>query len=183
MLFDSDINVYEEANVQLNEQAEFNVRGKKTKIYSQKELDAMAQRRAQIQQKQELIRKEKAKLRLFQEAAPRLEGFNNVPGQEDNEYDYVGAKEMDENFDIGLATDMFGNDEEDRFAAFEAQNKLQKQRRKEKALRGELDQTVQAEEEEVTVVEEAGDIAPSLAKKKKQQEYLQRKEEEEARLQ
>ena len=34
MLFDSDINVYEEANVQLADSAEFNVRGNKTKIYN-----------------------------------------------------------------------------------------------------------------------------------------------------
>ena len=45
MLFDSDINVYEEANVQLAESAEFNVRGNKTKIYNQKELDQMAHKR------------------------------------------------------------------------------------------------------------------------------------------
>ena len=34
MLFDSDINVYEEQNVHLNEVAEFNIRGKKTKYYN-----------------------------------------------------------------------------------------------------------------------------------------------------
>jgi lipopolysaccharide export system protein LptC len=34
MLFDSDVNVYEEANVTLAESAEFNVRGNKTKIYN-----------------------------------------------------------------------------------------------------------------------------------------------------
>ena len=34
MLFDSDINVYEEQNVQLAEVAEFNIRGKKTKFYT-----------------------------------------------------------------------------------------------------------------------------------------------------
>lgn len=48
MLFDSDINVYEEANVQLADSAEFNVRGNKTKIYNQKELDQMANKRSQI---------------------------------------------------------------------------------------------------------------------------------------
>jgi hypothetical protein len=34
MLFDSDINVYEEQNVQLAEVAEFNIRGKKTKYFT-----------------------------------------------------------------------------------------------------------------------------------------------------
>lgn len=66
-------------------------------------------------------------MRLFQEAAPIMKGYNNAPGQEDNEYDYVGGKEMDEDYDLGLATDMFGNDDEDdRFAAYEAQQKKQK---------------------------------------------------------
>lgn len=45
MLFDSDINVYEENHVALSDAAEFNVRGKKTKIFSQKELDDMAAKR------------------------------------------------------------------------------------------------------------------------------------------
>jgi len=62
MLFDSDINVYEEANVHLQEAAEFNIRGKKSKLYTQKELDMMANKRAQILQKQEHARKEKAKI-------------------------------------------------------------------------------------------------------------------------
>lgn len=66
MLFDSDINVYEEQNVHLSEAVEFNIRGKKTKYFTQKELDAMANNRQQILKKQELLRKEKAKL-IFDE--------------------------------------------------------------------------------------------------------------------
>lgn len=48
MLFDSDINVYEEQNVHLTEAAEFNIRGKKTKYFTQKELDEMAAKRQRI---------------------------------------------------------------------------------------------------------------------------------------
>jgi hypothetical protein len=70
MLFDSDINVYEEANVHLQEAAEFNIRGKKSKLYTQKELDQMAQKRQQILYKQEHARKEKAKINQINQAAP-----------------------------------------------------------------------------------------------------------------
>lgn len=43
----------------LSEAAEFNIRGKKTKFYNQKELDEMASKRQRIIEKQELLRKEK----------------------------------------------------------------------------------------------------------------------------
>lgn len=42
MLFDSDVNVYEEQHVQLTETAEFNIRGKKQKYFTQKEINEMA---------------------------------------------------------------------------------------------------------------------------------------------
>ncbi len=62
MLFDSDINVYEEQNVQLAVAAEFNIRGKKQKYFTQKEIDDMANKRKRILEKQDLMRREKLKL-------------------------------------------------------------------------------------------------------------------------
>ena len=62
MLFDSDINVYEEQNVQLSVAAEFNIRGKKQKYFTQKEIDDMANKRKRILEKQDLMRREKLKL-------------------------------------------------------------------------------------------------------------------------
>lgn len=46
----------------LADAAEFNIRGKKTKYYTQKEIDEMASKRMRILEKQELLRKEKQKL-------------------------------------------------------------------------------------------------------------------------
>lgn len=95
MLFDSDINVYEENHVALSDAAEFNVRGKKTKIFSQKELDDMASKRQQILKKQELLRAERAKLTMMEKAPKTMEAKGPSQGAriEQNELIYIANKD------------------------------------------------------------------------------------------
>ena len=89
MLFDSDINVYEEQNVQLAEVAEFNIRGKKTKFYSQKELDEMANKRLMVLKKQELLKQERLKLIALEKPPETLNLRQGQKGFEQNELYYL----------------------------------------------------------------------------------------------
>lgn len=59
MLWDSDVNVYQESKVQLKEEA-FNIRGKKQKTRAQKE-EIIHDRRNKAKEKYEKIKKEQAK--------------------------------------------------------------------------------------------------------------------------
>lgn len=59
MLWDSDVNVYQESKVQLKEEA-FNIRGKKQKTRAQKE-EIIHDRRTKAKEKYEKIKKEQAK--------------------------------------------------------------------------------------------------------------------------
>lgn len=79
------------------EAAEFNIRGKKTKYYTQKEIDEMASKREIILKKQELLMKERQKLTQLEQ---QPKSMSNVAGggakrQEANELMYIGTGAQD----------------------------------------------------------------------------------------
>lgn len=59
MLFDSDINVYDDTQVRLPDTAEFNIGGKKKKVLSNQEKQKLNEKRREIIRKQEQIKREK----------------------------------------------------------------------------------------------------------------------------
>lgn len=68
MLFDSDINVYEDTQVRLPDTAEFNIGGKKKKVLSNQEKQRLNEKRRAIIRKQEQIKRDK----ITKEAAPEI---------------------------------------------------------------------------------------------------------------
>lgn len=170
MLFDSDINVYEEQNVQLAEVAEFNIRGKKTKFYTQKELDEMANKRLMVLKKQELLKQERLKLIELEKAPETLNVRQGQKITEQNELYYLPSGAQD--IDIQLEENLFGNEQDDAFKKYEEQVQKQKKRRRQRAEMGNDPNMTRQEEVEEAVAEPIveqkviEDIAPSVRAKK-----------------
>ena len=117
MLFDSDINVYEESNVELSQAVEFNIRGKKQKYFSQKELDEMAAKRNQILKKQQMLKEEKAKLLLNEQQPITMIGaYSGGKNVEYNDFEYIPQNTAD--VELGLEDNLFGEEQDNKYEEF-----------------------------------------------------------------
>ena len=77
MVQDSDINAYEDTNVVLPDQAEFNIRGRVIKVLSKKEKEQQQTRRQEIAARQRIkIDQAKKKAALESDEVPILQGKN-----------------------------------------------------------------------------------------------------------
>lgn len=174
MLFDSDVNVYEDQNVELQQAAEFNIRGKKQKYFTQKELDEMAAKRQEIINKQKLLREDRARL-LIAEKMPATIINAQFRNQQRNEEAYIPVATVD--VDLGLADDLIDAEQA------EGYEKLQRQKAKNKQIkRQKIDQTFDTPVEVEPAADEKlnEDIAPTVKARQQQEEDQKRREEEEA---
>lgn len=78
MLFDSDINVYEDSNVAVPEAAEFNIRGRKVKALTNDEKKKITADREKKIQKQKILAEQKAKLLIEAMPESMKKGFSNA---------------------------------------------------------------------------------------------------------
>ena len=77
MLFDSDINVYEDSNVAVPEAAEFNIRGRHLKVQTEKDKKKLTSDRELRIKKQKILAEQKAKLLIEDMPASMVKGFSN----------------------------------------------------------------------------------------------------------
>jgi hypothetical protein len=98
--------VYEDSNVTIQNSAEFNIRGFKTKVLSKKEKVKLEQGRQQILKKQNLA-EVALKKKSIEAAPPSIMNVRRKMKTVDNEYGYVPEQQTDVGpvIDVGLDSD------------------------------------------------------------------------------
>ena len=132
MLFDSDVNVYEERNVTLQQENVFNIRGHKQKVLSKKEKEAK-EKKIKEQMVRKKIKEKRRKNQIIDQAAPtKINDLLNAGGAT-NEHAYVATN--DEDIDLNLNEDLLPRDDdsdgnEEDFETYEKRRKEQDAQRR-----------------------------------------------------
>ena len=132
MLQDSDTNVYEDQHVHIPETVEFNIRGKKQKVLSKKE-KAKQEAKIRMNLRRKQIRDANEKKIKKLDAAPKTltdgQAFNTGIRNNANPYDFVAKEEVD--VDLGLGSDLSGDDSDGDFGEYNKRVEQEKKRRRE----------------------------------------------------
>jgi len=108
MLFDSDINVYEERNISLQTENVFNIRGHKQKVLTKKEKEKM-EKEMKDRIKIKKIQQKRAKNNVIDMPAP--EKINFVSGVVNTNNDQLFIAESKEETDLDLKDNLFPDDD------------------------------------------------------------------------
>ena len=132
MLFDSDINVYEDSNVAVPEAAEFNIRGRIVKALTDQQKKEQTKKRNEQMLKQKVLAEQKAKLLI--EAMPETmrKGFSNAFKQKLEMNEEIFIRPNQEEIEVILEENLLGEDGQElpNFEEYERKRKAENARKK-----------------------------------------------------